>query len=86
MRLRFVLQPGEQFGRLIDNLIISKPLPTSVIIVSAFASRHTLMRLRRPIAAIRERGGLVRVSSESILTEHPRRLCEKFLPGKLMPV
>jgi hypothetical protein len=64
-RIRFLLQPDVQIGREILRLLEEEtprvPLPVRIVLVSAWANRQTLLRLRPTIRAFRDRGIPVRI-------------------------
>jgi hypothetical protein len=49
MTCRFLVQPPAQIGTLLTQLLNGRPRPTRVVLVSAFASLQTLLRLRPSI-------------------------------------
>lgn len=60
MRVEYLAQPDIQLGRIIFELITSEPLPKHAILVSAFVSLQTIIRLKNPILCLKETGSSVR--------------------------
>lgn len=60
MIVRFLAQPSAQIGTIVRDLLESDPIPTKVIIVSAWAHRLTLLRLRDRLVFLRKEGATVR--------------------------
>ena len=61
MNIRYLVQPAQQVGRILEALLSDEPRPAEVILVSAFASRQTLLRLRPAILRLRDAGTRVRL-------------------------
>lgn len=61
MKIKYLVQPSQQVGEVLKDLFEEEPLATEVILVSAFASRQTLLRLRSSLLRLRDRGALVRM-------------------------
>lgn len=49
MEVRYVVQPTEQIGVVVSRLLEEDPTPTKVVMVSAFATKQTMVRYRIPI-------------------------------------
>jgi len=61
MRVEFISQPDIQFGKILTELLDSNPQPRKVIIVSAFVSLQTILRLKGSILSINRNGGITRL-------------------------
>ncbi len=61
MRVEFISQPDVQFGRILTELLDSDPQPRKVIVVSAFVSLQTILRLKEAILRIHGNGGITRL-------------------------
>ena len=61
MNARILTQPPFQVGLLLEELLSSDPPPRELVLISAFANRHTLLRLREEIQALVAAGTHVRV-------------------------
>jgi HKD family nuclease len=61
MRVEFISQPDVQFGRILTELLNANPQPHKVIVVSAFVSLQTILRLKEAILRIIESGGITRL-------------------------
>lgn len=61
MRVEFISQPDIQFGRILTDLLDSEPQPHKVIVVSAFVSLQTILRLKESILRINRNGGVTRL-------------------------
>jgi hypothetical protein len=61
MRVEFISQPDIQFGRILIGLLDSEPQPNKVVIVSAFISLQTILRLKDSILRIIRNGGTSRL-------------------------
>jgi len=61
MRVEFISQPDVQFGRILTDLLDSEPQPHKVIVVSAFVSLQTILRLKESILRINGNGGVSRL-------------------------
>lgn len=61
MNIRYLVQPPLQVGRVLVELLNAEPCPAEVILVSAFASRQTLLRLRPSVARLKAGGTRVRL-------------------------
>src|SRR5467141_3137679 len=61
MGVDFLTQPERQIGLLLIDLLNSETPPRRVNLVSAFANRQTLLRLREPIRRTLNSGGHVSV-------------------------
>src|SRR4030067_3018460 len=61
MRIEFISQPDIKFGRILTELLESYPQPSKVIIVSAFVSLQTVLRLKESLISINQNGGVARL-------------------------
>lgn len=61
MKIDFIAQPDVQFGRILTDLLDSNPLPHKIIIVSAFVSLQTILRLKDAVLNIDRNGGIARL-------------------------
>lgn len=61
MRIQYLVQPKIQFGSRICELLSSEPSPDRVILVSAFANYHTLLRYRSIIHRLIQKGSQIRI-------------------------
>lgn len=61
MRVEFISQPDIQFGRILTELLDAEPQPYKVIVVSAFVSLQTILRLKDAILRINGNGGITRL-------------------------
>jgi HKD family nuclease len=61
VRVEFLTQPPFQVGVMLDDLIGSEPGPSELVIISAFANRHTLLRLRDKVQTLVAAGTRVKV-------------------------
>ncbi len=98
VRVEFLTQPPFQVGVMLDDLIGSEPGPTELVIISAFANRHTLLRLRDKVQTLVAAGTRVKVvigidldgTSEEALREilawGVDRACDQeSIPGPYVP-
>lgn len=61
MRVEFISQPDIQFGRILTELLGTDPQPYKVIVVSAFVSLQTILRLKESLLRINGNGGVTRL-------------------------
>lgn len=61
MNIEFLTQPNRRLGDLIDKSIDTHGLPQEFVIISAFASLTTILRLKPLVAAIKSAAGNVRL-------------------------
>lgn len=61
MRVEFISQPDIQFGRILTELLDTDPQPYKVIVVSAFVSLQTILRLKEALLRINGNGGVARL-------------------------
>lgn len=61
MRIDFIAQPAQQLGNLLEAALASAASPTRVVLVSAFASRQAVLRLKRRLHELHAGGTAVRV-------------------------
>lgn len=61
MQLRFIAQPQEQLGMLLQASLSAPQKPVRVTIVSAFASLQAVLRLRHRLHELHSDGALVRI-------------------------
>ena len=60
MRINYIAQPDNQLGNVLSNMLDANPPASSIIFVSAFVSLQTIMRLKRQILGLKERGSDIR--------------------------
>ncbi|RQR34801.1 phospholipase D-like domain-containing protein [Burkholderia sp. Bp9142] len=87
MRIDFIAQPAQQLGNLLEAALASAVSPTRVVLVSAFASRQAVLRLKRRLHELHTGGTAVRVvvgvdmggTSKEVLQELSRWPFEVFV-------
>jgi HKD family nuclease len=88
MSVRYLVQPSIQVGRIVSELLDSDPPPTELILVSAFASRQTLLRLKPSVSRLKERGCRIRLvlgidmggtSKEALVEAHSWRVDTRII-------
>jgi HKD family nuclease len=61
MRIKYLVQPPEQVGKILTDLLDQQPAATEAILVSAFAARQTLLRLRPSVMRLKAGGTRLRL-------------------------
>jgi hypothetical protein len=56
VKVTYIAQPDVRLGEILLGDLASDPAPRRVVIVSAFAALQTIMRLKFPLLALRDRG------------------------------
>ena len=60
MHINYIAQPDDQLGNVLSNMLDANPPASSIIFVSAFVSLQTIMRVKRQILGLKERGSDIR--------------------------
>ena len=60
MKVDYITQPDKQLGKILAAFLDSDPTPSRVIVVSAFVSLQTLIRVKQQILDLRDAGAIVR--------------------------
>lgn len=60
MHINYIAQPDNQLGNVLSNMLDANPPASSIVFVSAFVSLQTIMRLKRQILGLKERGSDIR--------------------------
>jgi hypothetical protein len=61
LEIRYITQPNERVGDLIDAGFIDMGVPAEFVLVSAFASLPTVLRMKSKVEAVRDAGGDARL-------------------------
>ena len=77
MRINYISQPDNQLGNVLSKMLDADPPASSIVFVSAFVSLQTIMRVKRQILGLKERGSDIRFvlgidlggTSREVLTE-----------------
>ena len=60
MDINYIAQPDNQLGNVLSKMLDANPPASSIIFVSAFVSLQTIMRVKRQILGLKERGSDIR--------------------------
>lgn len=61
MEVRYIAQPDERIGDLIESAFTDRGAPVELVLVSAFASLPTVLRMKPRVEAVRDAGGVARL-------------------------
>jgi HKD family nuclease len=61
MNIRYITQPDQFHGQILNTLLAQVPKPKRVVIVSAFAGLQTVMRFKHSLLGLAESGAAVRM-------------------------
>jgi len=61
MNIRYITQPDQFHGQILNTLLAQIPKPKRVVFVSAFAGLQTVMRFKHSLLGLAENGAVVRI-------------------------